>query len=155
MTLSWLALSIAALSTAVWVGAIVFQSAIVAPSVFTALEGPDASKFLRRLFPSFFRLGIVCGAVMTAGFAFLAFGSDPGHVLWPFALGVLMTVAAVVSLKMVPGINAARDAGEAGAARFERLHRLSVLLTVAVLVAGIVVLGHIARLGAAGFQATV
>ena len=152
MTLSWLALSVAALGTAVWVGAIVFQSAIVAPSVFSALEAPDASKFLRRLFPSFFRLGIVCGVVMSAAFVLVAFSSDPAVVLWPFALSAAMTVLAIVSLLMVPGINAARDAGEAGAARFERLHRLSVLLTVVILIGGIIVLGQIARLATTGLH---
>lgn len=155
MTLAWLALSAAALANAVWVGAIVFQSAIVAPSVFSSLEAPDASKFLRRLFPSFFRLGIACGGIMTAGFVFLAFWSDPEHVVWPFALSGVMTVFAVVSLVMVPGINAARDAGEAGAVRFERLHRLSVLLTVLILLAGIFVLGHIARLAVVGFHSAI
>ena len=149
MTLSWLALSVAAIGTAVWVGTIVFQSAIVAPSVFSALESSDASKFLRRLFPSFFRLGIACGAIMTLGFAFLVFGR--GYQSWPFAVSVAMTALAIVSLAMVPRINAARDAGEAGAAAFERLHRLSVLLTVAILLAGIVVLAHVARLAAAGY----
>ena len=150
--LTWLALSIAALAAAVWVGAIVFQSAIVARSVFTALDAPDASKFLRRLFPSFFRMGIVCGAVMSAGFAFLAFGSEAPYSAWPFALSAAMTLLAAVSLAMVPGINAARDEGESGAARFERLHRLNVLLTVLILFAGIVVLAHVARLAAAGLQ---
>ena len=152
MTLSWLALSVATLGAAVWTGAIVFQSALVAPSVFSALEAPDASKFLRRLFPSFFRLGIVCGVVTTAGFAFVAFLSGPAHVLWPLVLSATMTLLAIVSLLMVPGINAARDAGESGAARFERLHRLSVLLTVAILLGGIIVLGHIARLAMTGIH---
>ncbi len=151
MTLSLLALSVAALATAVWVGSIVFQSAIVAPSVFTALESSDASRFLRRLFPSFFRLGIVCGAIMTLGFGYLTVGS--AYDAWLLALSGAMTVLAIVSLALVPRINAARDAGEAGAASFEKLHRLSVLLTVLILLAGIVVLVHIARLGVAGLQA--
>ncbi len=148
MSLSWLALSIAAVGTAVWVGAIVFQSAIVAPSVFSALQPSDASKFLRRLFPSFFRLGIVCGGIMTLGFAFLSFAR--GYQLWPFVVSAAMTGMAIVSLAMVPHINAARDAGDAGAAMFERLHRLSVLLTVVILLAGLVVLAHVSRLAAAG-----
>ena len=38
---------------------------------------------------------------------------------------------------MVPAINAARDAGEAGKACFDRLHRLSVLFTVVILLLGI------------------
>ena len=43
-------------------GAIVFQSAYVAPVVFTVLDEAAASRFLRSLFPRFFKLGIGCGA---------------------------------------------------------------------------------------------
>ena len=52
-----------------------------------------------------------------------------------------MLLLQIVSLKMVPLINAARDAGEAGASRFHKLHRLSVGLTVIVLLLGIIALG--------------
>ena len=149
MTLTWITLSIVTLANAVWVGTIVFQSAIVAPSVFTSLDASDASKFLRRLFPSFFKLGIVCGVIMTAGFAFLGSVGSLSAGPWLLVMSAGMTVLAIISLALVPRINAARDEGEAGAARFESLHRLSVLLTVLILLAGIVVLVLIAGLAAA------
>jgi hypothetical protein len=47
-------------------------------------------------------------------------------------------------------INAARDAGETGAARFHRLHRLSVGLTVVVLLLGIIALGIVGTSAATG-----
>jgi hypothetical protein len=61
-----------------------------------------------------------------------------------------MIILEAISLAMVPHINAARDAGEAGQATFERLHRTSVLLTVAILLLGISVLAIVAARAAAG-----
>jgi hypothetical protein len=118
-----------------WIGAIVFQSAVVAPTVFVDLDESAARVFLRRLFPRFFKLGLVCGALMLAGLALVGF--DAPNALPIAALTVAMLVLEAASLWMVPAINAARDAGEAGKARFDRLHRLSVLFTVVILLLGI------------------
>ena len=121
-----------------WVGTIVFQSAIVAPAVFVALEEDSARRFLRTLFPRFYRLGIVCGALMIA--AIIALGMVAGwsdKMLVIATLSAIMLLLEIISLQMVPAINAARDAGEAGAARFQTLHRSSVGLTVIVLLLGL------------------
>lgn len=126
---------------AIWVGAIVFQSAIVAPAVFAALDAENARLFLRTLFPRFFRLGIVCGSIMIAGviaLGLVARWSD--KLLTIAALSAIMLILQTVSLKLVPHINAARDAGEAGSARFHTLHRLSVGFTVVVLLMGTIAL---------------
>lgn len=143
--------SVMTISAAVWIGAIVFQSAIVAPAVFVDLDETAARSFLRTLFPRFFRLGLVCGALMLA--ALLAIGVVVGWTATAIALASIagvMIVLETVSLALVPHINAARDAGEAGAAKFERLHRTSVLLTVAILLLGIAFLAIVAALAAAG-----
>ncbi len=49
---------------ATWLGSIVFQTAVVAPAVFVNLDEATARKFLRTVFPRFYRLGLVCGALM-------------------------------------------------------------------------------------------
>ena len=125
-------------ATGTWIGAIVFQSAVVAPTVFVDLDEPAARVFLRRLFPRFFKLGLVCGVLMLAGVALVGF--DAPGALPIAALTAVMLVLEAASLWMVPAINAARDAGAAGKARFDRLHRLSVLFTVVILFLGIGVL---------------
>lgn len=141
-TISIVVFAIAASS---WVGAIVFQSAIVAPAVFGALDTTAARSFLRLLFPRFFRFGLICGAVMFA--SLLVFGFISG---WTKTFKLLASAACIMiilqmtALIMVPSINAARDAGEAGAAKFARLHRASVLLTIAILLLGVSVLAVIA-----------
>lgn len=145
------ALALLTISAGVWVGAIVFQSAVVAPAVFVDLDEASARSFLRTLFPRFFRLGLICGALMLAsllGFVAVAGWSSTGVLLASTTL--VMIILEAISLALVPHINAARDAGEAGQATFERLHRTSVLLTVAILLLGISVLAIVAARAAAG-----
>ena len=125
-----------------WVGAIVFQSAIVAPSVFTVLDESSARGFLRSLFPRFFRLGLVLGGLSLL--AALAAGTTAS---WQDGTVAVATLAAAIALMawlalaMIPAINAARDEGDAGQKRFTALHRLSVLLTLSMLMAGLAIIG--------------
>ena len=123
----------------VWMGAILFHSAVVAPATFKVLDSDSARVFLRRLFPAFFRVGLVCGGLMLAGLAAEAAISGSLRRL-PAALSVAMCVLQAVCLAMVPAINAARDAGESGKQRFGRLHLVNVLLTLLVLAMGLVVI---------------
>ena len=144
MTLLVSALNIAC---ALWVGAILFQSAMVAPSVFSVLDEAQARVFLRRLFPKLFNLGIACGLVMVTCVG--ALGAVHGFASWRTVILLLssaMLVLGIVARFQVGAINAARDAGEAGAARFRRLHGINVAVTVAVLVLGLLVLALAPRL---------
>ncbi len=134
------ALSIANLVVAVQVGAIVFHSAVVAPTVFRQLDEASARRFLRTIFPSFYRLGLYCGVIATVALAVAAPGSDSSLILACLAGAIVMTILEVASLRLTPVINAARDRGEVQHARFERLHRLSVVLTLIVLLLGIAIL---------------
>ena len=149
--MSSFATALVTIAAGTWVGAIVFQSAVVAPAVFVDLDESAARRFLRTLFPRFYRLGLVCGAIMLAGLAWLG-----ALVEWPSSVVILAAVTGAmilleaISLVMVPRINAARDAGAAGHAAFARLHRISVLLTVIILLLGIGVLAAIADLAAHG-----
>ena len=139
-------LGLTAVLAGTWVGAIVFHSAIVAPGVFRVLDESSARQFLRDLFPRFFRFGLACGALMI-----VATGSAValGNALAPGLLtaAVVMTGLEAVSLWMVPAINAAKDAGQSGDTRFARLHRMSVLLTLVILITGVGVLYTAAATG--------
>ncbi len=133
------------LALAVWVGSIVFQTAVVAPSVFTTLDIDDAGRFLRGLFPRFFTAGAVCGVVMLLGLASIygAGASDTRLLTFGLTTG-LMLVLQIAAGRMVPAINAARDQGEAGKRRFGQLHGINVGLTVLVLLLGLFLLGGLA-----------
>jgi len=126
------------IATGAWAGAILFQSAIVAPSVFSALDAPSARKFLRMLFPRFFRLGVICSTLALATTIILgAAGGWQSRDVAMIGLSALMALLAVGTLMMIPAINSARDAGESGAVRFTALHRMSVAATVIMLAIGL------------------
>ena len=108
------------------IGAMLFFSAAVAPTVFQALPAEQAGAFLRALFPRYFLINGIAGVVAAA----LAFRPLPGALL-------LIGGAALIALRfaVVPAINKARDAMLAGDASarpvFARWHRLSVVVNVA------------------------
>jgi len=106
------------------VGTIVFHSAIVAPTVFRTLGEHDASVFLRTIFPKFF---VFLTFVNVINF-FLAL------IDGQFAVTVMAAISAVlmgIAYGIIPMTNRSRDEGLRQ--RFAKLHRVSVLLTVAVL----------------------
>ncbi|MEQ8604219.1 MAG: DUF4149 domain-containing protein [Marivibrio sp.] len=121
-------------------GAMLFFAAVVAPSVFSFLEGEAAGRFLRGIFPRYY----------IAGLGVAAFGVPVS--VWEggfLAAGVFAAVAAGFALSrfvLVDRINAARDAdlaGEAGAkSRFTWLHRLSVLINLAQMIALLALIGR-------------
>lgn len=145
------ATTLLAIAAASWVGAIVFQSAIVTPTVFFALDSDSARRFLRTLFPRFFELGVGCGIVMIVGVLILAIRASWSLALLTLgAAAVAMLALQLISVWLVPRINAARDAGADAKGRFEHLHRLSVLLTMINLVLGLVTLGVLGSNAATG-----
>ena len=138
-------------SASAWVGAILFQSAVVAPAVFRHLDEPQARLLLRGLFPRFFRFGLICGALMLAAVVWLGSASEWSATTAALtAATLIMIVLEAISLLMVPSINAARDAGDAGSVRFSRLHGTSVALTLIILLLGIGILATVAARAAAG-----
>ena len=132
---------ILAVCSGAWAGAILLQSAIVAPSVFSVLDESAARRFLRTLFPRFFRFGLVSSLLSLAAAA--AIGATAGWTplsVFIASAAVLMSIFAAAALNMIPAINAARDAGADGAARFSALHRANVVLTVGMLLSAIAIL---------------
>ena len=123
-----------------WCGAIAFQSAFVAPAVFTELEMHSARLVLRRLFPRFFALGIGLCASALAAAPFLRV--DAGLRRQTIIILAAMLIAIVAALSLVPAINAASDAGLQR--RFRFLHGASVLLTLLSLAGAVTVIATLA-----------
>jgi hypothetical protein len=124
------------LTTGAWSGAIVFQSALVAPVVFGELDIDSARRVLRRLFPRFFILGIGLTGIALMAAPFLQ--TDDFVRTWSVVTLVAMLAAISMSLVLVPAINAAADSGNRR--RFGMLHGASVILTLASLLGAIAVL---------------
>lgn len=84
------------LAVAIWLGSIVCVSFVVTPAAHWTFDPPEARRFLRPVFPRYYRLGLVCGF---AALAFVLLGRDglPQEVLVrlaaPVALSILTTLA--------------------------------------------------------------
>ena len=107
------------------VGVILFQTAVIAPTVFRSLGPDQAGPFLRKVFPKFFVVLVVMGI---AG-AISALASDASYQLWiclvTFTLGLLAYL-------LIPMTNKSRDEGNEKL--FKKLHNASVLMTFLILV---------------------
>jgi hypothetical protein len=51
----------------VWVGEIVFFSFVVAPKVFRTFPAADAGRAVSAIFPTYYVIGYICGAILLCG----------------------------------------------------------------------------------------
>ena len=112
-------------------GIIVFQSAVLAPLVFSQLKDGSSGPFLRALFPRFFLIlaGLSLATALSSYFGDFSRGAILGYIALVFAL---------VAYVLIPGTNRARDEGRTAA--FKRLHLASVLLTLGIGVSNLLIL---------------
>jgi len=139
------------LALGLWIGSIVFFSLVTAPGLFGALPRDQAGQAVSAIFPRYYAFGAGCG--LTALLSGLLLGAR--RVSWgrllmiELALLALMTGIVLYSGRVVlPQASEARaaldgtretPAPDAAQARFDALHRRSVLLNGTVLLLGIVV----------------
>ena len=109
-------------------GVILFQTAIIAPSVFKVLSSNNAGPFLRTVFPKLFMFVAVLSMV---GLILSLISSN--------TLGLIIFFGSLLSMLIcyfiVPVTNRARDEGNDKA--FKKLHSTSVVLTVIVLLSNL------------------
>ena len=109
-------------------GMIIFQSALVAPTIFKVIPENQAGPFLRSIFPKLFLTIALIGS-----FSFLISLFSNNLILSLIALGTVIFMATCYYL--VPMTNRARDKGNSSL--FNRLHFVSVALTLTVLLGNI------------------
>ncbi len=131
--MSMLLHAIALYATATLLGAMLFFSFVVTPVAFRALQGEAVSNYLRALFPLYYLVIIVLGAV---GAVTLALAERP---LPAAALGLVAAFAVLTRQVLIPQLDAhraGRAAGEPAAVRaFRRLHGLSMAINLAQMIA--------------------
>jgi len=147
------ALLIYLLAIVCWLGAVIFFSFFVAPVVFTRLPVAEAGKVVAGIFPRYYALGYVAGALATGIGAY--FYSVRGAKLWWGAATVALALALLATLYaglvVRPRVDAIRSVAEepqpdpARKAEFDRLHRLSVMLNGAVMVLNLAALAGTAK----------
>ncbi|HTU55021.1 MAG TPA: DUF4149 domain-containing protein [Acetobacteraceae bacterium] len=100
-------------------GGMGFFGAVVAPLVFRTLEPPTSGRFIRALFPHYYRFTFIASAIAAIGL----------YPIVPWCAAVLALTALTTLwlwLSLMPRINLLRDSGQEAA--FSRAHRLSVIV---------------------------
>lgn len=125
--------AIALYAIATLLGAMLFFSFIVTPMAFRALEGETVSKYLRALFPHYYLVIVICGAVAALT---LAIDARPVPAA---AMAMVAGFALLVRQGLLPrldALRAGRAAGDVVATRqFKRLHGLSMAINLAQMIA--------------------
>lgn len=137
------------LALGIWVGSVVFFSFFTAPTLFGALPRDMAGRAVSAIFPRYYALGAVCGLValltgLLLGARQPAFGRllAAELVLLGLMTGIVIYAGRVVlpqaadTRQALPGIEGTAGYDEAKA-RFDALHRRSVLLNGTVLLLGV------------------
>ncbi|NQV57101.1 MAG: DUF4149 domain-containing protein [Rhodospirillales bacterium] len=136
---NWLNLHILALvAVAAQFGGMAFFAFLFTPLVFRYMEREDASKFLRRVFPVYYRAMAVTAVVP----ALLLMVGQTYVTEISVMLGVAITMLFAARI-IVPAANRAREAGDD--AKFKLVHRGSVILHMIQWIAVTVVLIHLAQ----------
>lgn len=134
-----LLISISLFATSILLGSMAFFYAVMAPLIFTKLEAAIAGPFIRQVFPWYYIVVISLSAI--AGL-FLAL-YRPGDAL---LLGAVCAAGVMSRQRLMPKINRARDAvlsGDRSAeTRFSRLHKLSVWINAAQIIAVAILLAR-------------
>ncbi len=129
---------IAIFALALLLGGMIFFASVIAPLVFTKLPPEHAGRFIRTVFPVYYLYVLITSAIAALALA----------MQWD---AVVMAAVALLTLWLrqwlMPHINKLSDAAQAGdkaaKPKFDRAHRLSVILNVAQIIATAAVLAHL------------
>jgi hypothetical protein len=124
-------------------GAMLLFAGVVTPAAFAALGREGAGRYMRVLFPRYYLvLAVVCASAALLALAAVATAPDASpKPIWPLPAAAGLAAAGFVFARQVlaPRLDARRDAmlaGDTAAGQaFKRLHRGSVLLNLAQMLA--------------------
>ena len=114
-------------------GIIIYQSFVVASTVFKSLELKYSSIFLRSIFPKFFTL------ISILGFICLVLNIIYSASFYQFIVSGLTVVLAAICYVIIPATNKATDDKDKN--KFRLLHTVSVVLTLIILILHISIIG--------------
>ncbi len=114
-------------------GFILLQTAIITPTLSKKLEKKDFSLVMRALWPKFF----LCLSAMGAATVIILF-THTNPSIFHYGIGASSAVFAFICYAIAPATNRAKD--EEDQKRFNVLHKMSVYLTIAILLLNIVYL---------------
>ena len=113
------------------VGIIIFQTSVIAPSVFKTINSEETSKFLRIIFPKFFILIFALGVMSLI--VELLYEKNISTI----SISVLTVLMALLCYIIIPSTNSATDEGDKK--KFKKLHSISVFTTLGILLLNILI----------------
>ena len=119
------------LAIAVWLGAIVCLSFVVAPIAHGQFPTPEARRFLRPLFPRYYRLGTLCGLI-ALGVVLLGRGSLSDEEVARLAIPVATAMLTSLGGEWIAPKLRELDGDDE---RFGWLHQISAMLNTTTLAA--------------------
>lgn len=134
------------LSLVAWIGSIIFFSFFVAPVVFKTLDREKAGEVVGIIFPRYYKLGYICGALILL--SFFVSGADEVGLKW-CAWGIMVIGSGLAGLVINPKAKKIKEQLKSLSeeekhsleAKFKSLHSFSVKLNAAVLFSGLWLLG--------------
>ena len=135
------------LALIVWLGEIIFFSFIAAPTIFATFPTADAGRAVGAIFPTYYRIGYVCGAFLVAGTVVLL-STAVSRGWWSVNLAlaaVMLALTLYAGMRVQPRAAALRPQIHETTApaevkdEFNRLHRTAVILNGVVLLCGLAV----------------
>ena len=115
------------------VGIIILQVAVIAPSLSKSLDSDSFGKAIRKIWPKFF---LLVSGVAAVGFVAMLLTGDGNYI--HLGISGFTGLSAGFCYTIIPATNRARDEGDKK--KFDILHKLSVRLTVAMLLTNFVFL---------------
>ena len=112
------------------VGSIILQVAIVAPSMFRNLDLENFGKAIRAIWPKFFAMIAILGALSTI----VVYLHDDLSI-YSLTISIVTFTLATICYIIIPATNRATDEGDHKT--FKILHRISVGFTIAILILNI------------------
>ena len=111
------------------VGIIIFQTSIIAPTVFKTINSKENSSFLRIVFTKFFILILALGLMSLVAELFYE------KNISTISISALTVLMALLCYLIIPSTNSATDEGDKK--KFKQLHSLSVITTLGILLLNI------------------
>lgn len=152
--MSFLAQFLYLLGLVVWVGGIIFFSFFTTPILFSELPKEMASQVIAAIFPRYYLLGYVAGGMMAFGTLVEAALVKQLPLIRVILLALMLGCSIYAGTVVRPQVHdlkiqmkTVEEGTELGAtlkARFAGQHRLSVVLNMVVLIAGLILVGIVA-----------
>ena len=142
------------MSLVVWVGSIIFFSFFGAPSIFKILDRETAGDVVGDIFPKYWTIGYICGSIALGAQIFLAKIGAASALIKIILLSVMLVI--ILCSGLVVGTKARTIKAQMRAAEniekkeelrkhFMKIHGVSMLMNMTVLILGITVVFFVAH----------